>query len=866
MEVFSKILLRITGLPLSHLMETNWSGEMLWQLLLELILSIEESREKIVTQIDAVIDLPLAPKDKNSLFNLRKDLRSRKKIKTNKFQSLLSQSSVGEILLSNLVQLEKDEATYQRQLREWYSWYATHLISEREKFKKLTREDNFLNALPLSSLSMYTRYQSFWRKPIADHRKKERQTERTLLQFLSRVATKTSPFSSFTTLSMATTKKEKLDVEATSAIRLNNYILWYFQNKLEANPGFFYQLKLNVNPSAHKEQGDWRFLFNSGNIESLQSIAANDLIDWVLASIEQKPMTFDQWLSEASQQVDAEVEELEAYLLQLINLGLVEWEWGISGSEVHWLEKLIALVDAKATFKEQNEILDLLSDLQIQIERIKQGAPATRVEVLKYTEQRLKSFFENPQREQPNEESDTEVFQKVLQRNFNFKAEKIFYEDQSSVTELRLSEEMLRPGLDKITKLVEAIQPIALSDFSAELWSHFDKFFDDRQEVSLLQLYASFYKNRTGEKYTDKSKEEEIEQVLTQLQQYIPQGFQKNVHLSMRECLQSLAPLTKETVGPPMGPGAAAMLHFGKSKTEGTQVYVEANFMGYGKMMGRFLHLFPEAWTQELVEWNRTMQKDELWIENVDGSYFNANLHPKLLEFQVASPGGQTTFESDQLISISDLEVVRGDQFLELKHRPTQKTVRVFNLGFEALESRSPMYQLLQVFAYQVPSLDLFTQLLDTKMIQYLKKGVIRLPRLVIDQHLILKRCRWFFPKNVLPSLGKNKDADAAFYLAVQQWRKQWDLPTEVFITLSPQMIPGQTPSTNRGDQAVSADDRKPQYVHLDNPLLIQLLGRLFRRAGECILVEEMWPASHQAIDPHGHGIEALVEWKWSKE
>ena len=81
------------------------------------------------------------------------------------------------------------------------------------------------------------------------------------------------------------------------------------------------------------------------------------------------------------------------------------------------------------------------------------------------------------------------------------------------------------------------------------------------------------------------------------------------------------------------------------------------SFPGFGKMFSRFLHIFDSSVTNDLRQWNQQLNRDELLLENHDASYFNANLHPPLLPYEIWMPNGNNTLPPDKQIPITDIEV-----------------------------------------------------------------------------------------------------------------------------------------------------------------------------------------------------------------
>ena len=127
-------------------------------------------------------------------------------------------------------------------------------------------------------------------------------------------------------------------------------------------------------------------------------------------------------------------------------------------------------------------------------------------------------------------------------------------------------------------------------------------------------------------------------------------------------------------------------------------IYVVNGFtFGYGKFFGRFLHLFDKSLQDELRESNRLLSDDVILVENRDASYFSANLHPPLLDYEIWAPGSNNNLELEYRISIHDLNVVLNDSTkkLELRHRVLVKQCRILYLVLETSESRYYLFNFI---------------------------------------------------------------------------------------------------------------------------------------------------------------------------
>jgi lantibiotic biosynthesis protein len=307
---------------------------------------------------------------------------------------------------------------------------------------------------------------------------------------------------------------------------------------------------------------------------------------------------------------------------------------------------------------------------------------------------------------------------------------------------------------------------------------------------------------------------------------------------------------------------------------------LNANFPGYGKMFSRFLHLFDAELTGNLRKWNLSLAGSALYVEDCDASYFNANLHPPLLPYEVWMPGGHNSLPEDKQLAITDFEVrwEEEEQDLCLYHTLTGQRAFIFDLGFQGHMGRSALFQLLEKFS-GAEYLSIYP-LLNAIQMQEGKKAEeqkpaegqpqekketrapeVRLsPRIVYDGRIVLKRMEWTVPRDLLP-LRQPVESDWSYFCRVNEWRLRHNLPDEVFIYVN----------SERNNKFVDPeiakklgrDDYKPQYINFRNPLLIHLLEKSLVKVPYALKVVEMSPNSSQLLKLNGEQyiIECVVQW-----
>ena len=300
---------------------------------------------------------------------------------------------------------------------------------------------------------------------------------------------------------------------------------------------------------------------------------------------------------------------------------------------------------------------------------------------------------------------------------------------------------------------------------------------------------------------------------------------------------------------------------------------LNSSFSGFGKMFSRFLHIYEDV-SEDVKKWNRALARDKLFIEDCDASYFNANLHPPLMPYEIWMPGSHNSLQPEQQIPVTDLQIRIDGKSDELKlvHSPSGKQIHVFDLGFQGHAGRSPLYRLLETFTAveYLSYYPLITGLRnhlndhnDAKEQNEKTAAISFIPRVVYEGQIVLKRKTWFVPKALLP-FKQPGEGRWQYFLRVNRWRIEQNIPDEIFVVVNPD--PGNRQGNAKDPEdhkKLGRDDYKPQYICFRNPLLINLFEKLIQKVPEFLKIEEMLPNSQQllALGESRRVTEFVVQW-----
>jgi stage V sporulation protein SpoVS len=156
------------------------------------------------------------------------------------------------------------------------------------------------------------------------------------------MAYKTSPFSTFTYLGLtktaASNNTHSVSADLNCKIRLNNKLLKRVKKLMEQHPALRNLLFVNANSSITEIDGRFTFLMNSANIEVFQEIQAGGINQYIKELIisSEESITLSALSELLSSQIDAELPELQDYLLKLVDVGFLELTLECSEIDPDW--------------------------------------------------------------------------------------------------------------------------------------------------------------------------------------------------------------------------------------------------------------------------------------------------------------------------------------------------------------------------------------------------------------------------------------------------------------------------------------------------------------------------------------------------
>jgi hypothetical protein len=767
--------------------------------------------------------------------------------------------------LNAYVQAKHDlEAFY----NSWNNTYKNTLLTHRISLQQLSIDETFRKGILLSSGILYDQLQHFSHADPSRFKSKELKNEYSVLQYLTRMVYKTSPFSTFTSIGLAILSKNPAEKNVIgpvlSKIRLNNKLLKQIKSLMIHHPELNELMYIRLNGTAVVEGDHITYLMNHENIESFQKIqltAANSLLFNLLKNTT-TTITFAELIAHLSEHIAGERLLIKQYLEGIINRGLIELHINCSEINPNWDQQLLSFLshNSSSSAKKLCELLQVL-----QKSRLSYGSATVdkRKTILQVTNELFNIVMRELEREAGIAEmtkdeitalmdhyKKEQTFKKPPYIPVSFKGENTIYEDTFTNNIQQLPEQAIQVFTNKLDSLSSVLQPFDLfGETRWQMMTFFRNAYGDTASIPLIRFYKDYEQARRNGQLQAQTPPAFLLDLINKLKEKrFPSA--DDIHFNEQDL--------KITEQPLIPSSRSAFIQFWQ---EEERLYGVVNnlMFGMGKLSGRFLYLFDEQVSTMQKEWNKAFTGELMAMELNDGSSFNANIHPPLLEHEIRMPGSGNLMPEDCQIPVSKLSVsyAPDDNILQLYHTESGKQVYAFDLCLETLTNRSPLYRLLSSFN-PIPyvSIQTFLRLVDKHVLpmQENADGIRIKARITYENDVVIRRKGWVVPSAIIPMMEEGEE-HGMYYLRLHRWLRKQGIHEEVFVFLNSKKVTLPENEVIR----TSKDDYKPQYINFRQPLLILLFRKLLQRSNSLIYFEEVLPAIPKETDKHI--TEHLLQW-----
>ncbi|MBX7047404.1 MAG: lantibiotic dehydratase family protein [Ignavibacteria bacterium] len=878
------------------------------KLISELEKTISEINDELYSIISASTDKTL----QNKLLNLKRDIFNKREIKSintdvkDKINTSLHDKINGYSTLRNEI---KKAEEYQKQICD------REIHELRMKVKEFSENEVLNLGLNLSSHSFSERLKKY--ASSSEINKEALKTEQSLIKYLTRISTKTSPFSYFTTTGISTISNnnsaaqiDELNPEKSNTLRVNNYLFKAIKELVFQVPAVKQILLVRINPFLKENNGNFEYIVNRNNIETIRKLSVTPELKFIIEFLNgQKEITYEKLIKSlvGEDSTAEDFSEISSYLDKLIDLGFIELDYIASGLDPYWYKKLWIYFSRK-TFKYKDDLVNMLVKLDETINNFHNLDSKTREAALKEIFSLIEITLRKIYSENVTFFSDSDVkksdedIEKDFYRVFDLKAERIFYEDTKSDLNIPFSENEIMELIAPYDELLSIFENFELFTEDKDLMNYyFTNKFGESAEINFIDFYTSYYENLKkplnlfiNKKLKESRNQEdyriyfqEFLEKFTLENNYNKYFFEKMIQRNKQnfdflinftekyldlmrknndEVILKISDLKKlkndsysekfqKEVYTSGSYAAFIQLFRTNGKLKGV---VNQVLTGYGKFFSRFLHLFDKILTENIKKSNNELMTDDIMLaENSDASFFNGNIHNPILQYEMYVPGSHNQVEPEFQINIFDVNIKynKDNEELALYSKTHCKRLYVLDLGFQTLDYRSEMYMLLDKFS-------MFRYIFHNTVIETFKDKIFSgnkitiVPRIKIENDLVLHRKQWHIPKNKFPVLNIK---DGNNYLVLNKWREDIGIPDEVFVK---NKLKGNNDNIKM-NRKFNLDDLKPQYISFNNPFTINLIISLMNKVEKYLILEEVMPEPEYLTSLNGRNYvtEHLIQW-----
>jgi hypothetical protein len=565
---------------------------------------------------------------------------------------------------------------------------------------------------------------------------------------------------------------------------------------------------------------------------------------------------------------DASEENIVAYLIKLIDQGVLHIDYGVSGLDPKWAEKFgdrISAIDASEIKQIQAFLTDLINTKGV----FTGGTYQSRMDCLEHAFKQMVTLCLNFPYISNTDEIPESSKEKILS-SFGIKKENIFFEDVIANRQTQLKVNTLQRVETTLNKLAGLLTTTNYRKAEKNNIIEFYKAnYSGEQKVPLLSFYENYYKNSkiAAIKENHRNKFFPVDKAFADALADVSM----KVFTKLSESLNLDSPIVKvdssllETIQSDSCKRKSFAFYFhllNESDAE-EKVVINALGAGNGSHFSRFLDYFDKEVTSNIISCNINENKhdDAILAEVADGSSFNANIRPNLFPFEIVIPDGNPVSLPASQLEVSDFYITKEQENdeLQLIHQPTGKRTYIYDTCFQSFIGRSNLFNLLATFnADSFLSFNLITDsinnLIYTKNHMGEGNGLSYYPRIELDGIMIIQRAFWLIDLNRWPV---KLDTDLHFFTELNLWRIKNNVPVEVFYTI----VGNKSDLLLKGESV--NDHSKPQYLNFSQIHSVLLFKKNLQHINNILTMTEMLPTSemlHGAETEFGLVTEFVVQ------
>lgn len=852
-------ILRVAGAPTSHI--EKMQSDIAYRNVQKLIKTDEWlNREK--ESLCEIIELKIPEIKDKKLSHFA--INTRRKLFQNNFNKVMNIGCLEDYLspqqLKAFIRADEKISNRLQLIHDLDMAYAKDIDAAKLALKQAFSDPAIRNAILFSNTRVYESLVAYCDGDKKLKAKKERALLATLLSYVSRASTKTSPLSSFTTIHLGSWQKTSnndafaIDFQedkTTSVVSIKTGIIKALFNPLfkdisQVGNAFKYQLNsslITANGNASLKRVEDYFDSNSsafGHVERTSEFAISPIIS-KLFGIFQGVNSLSLGEIRTFFAVDIGIKDnvkVDGFIQKIINEqillpALARAEQGdILADHIEFLslipsEKGQPLIDQLTVLKitlvaYENATITERVDLKKRIEHIcanlnnelERDLPAKVLNSCFYEDcYRLEANTKLHEGEMTAIESDLKKLLTITPLfDFNCRL-------QSILANMFVQKYGEKGVCDDVTQFLsqaqDELQCTGVIFFDKHIIEKFKETFEEDQSAKILDDLNSQFMDHLIDKIEQKSNFIVDENLLKEISEKIPTIFQNRVQ---SHCF------------------------FGQiaKSNEGSNFVLNQSYTGHSNFFSRFLHHSSNDDLEEIKQYLNGLSRygDYMELPGVFG--FNANLHSQLADKELAIEPFGYNYKDSEKLKLDSLSLIYDKKTHRIYFDSKEHgKLDLFYFGF-----LSPIY-LPKLF--KILSLSYSQGILSYVISELISRGIVNketvtyVPRINLGK-VVMWRESWLVPKALIPAIDCS---EIDFFKQVNLWRVEHDLPLRSYVRFTPKVYTDNVNGSSNSEDMASIDFKKikPLYVDFTNPLLIQAFKKTLANEYTSITFQEALPA-----------------------
>lgn len=732
--------------------------------------------------------------------------------------------------------------------------FKKEIAEKRKQIKSICLGNKlFSEGILIANYDLYIRMQEYLQREGEEFDRKIRNTEISIINYLSRMAYKPSPFATFSGVTYGKTG-DKNWYSSNYAIcrshRNNISLLKNVENNLLKTKEGFENSVFTINSTIIRKDNNLIFIdknIECGNTidgtEHIKSCKTNGVIDFILKIFENKKLYSYCELREylLSKYNSITINEVNYAIQQLVSIGLLQ-NFLVSPNQDYWY--LNRLYQSTNNFHDHktNTCHNILGNLL----KIQEMECLTEKEIKYVYDEMRKLWHVFNHEDMPKYNT---IFEDVALKNIDLNIDKkIILNNQETIEDIKHFMTIFDDSI---------LQKLALKlvfDGQNSRCMSFYEFYKIYSQTNKIELWN---KLRESDLYT------KIHMLRQEIYDYLYTLIQTG---DAQACIESLwmKNIIKKIPNELLMENKYSM--YIQTAQEDEKTYIVVNKMGPGlyKHYSRYLNLFSDNGINEFVEYVETRIKDKEKDENIILTDINAtlglniNIHPAILGAEVTYPRSCPNPEIRQ-IKLEDIIIHQNydDQMIGLYDKNDDKRIEILPLGFLFSMLAPKMYSFLSVFsrANGVEYSFWSKLLIEGKN----NENISFLPRLYYN-NVVIDRKTWYISAEEF----KLSDSYEDFFENIEVVDKK-NMDHEVFIKASSILdsFEAEYVTADFRDwlkEVKNTKLRKPQYINFESYFHQQALKKILNLCNHNVMFQEVYPSINNTFCDKKRVMEFLIE------